>query len=109
VIYIGNYLSETGFIDSVESQQLQNQRKPMLLDGRVAICAGDLQTHANKSTAQNLSVKGIVSMLQVVGAAPKRHRGAKFKEQSRWLLPVDQFDPADYSQRKTEDQPNDSV
>ena len=103
VIYIRNYLSETGFIGSVESQQLQNQRKPMLLDDQIAICAGDLQMHANKSTAQNLSVKRIVSMLQVVGAAPKRHRGAKFKEQSRRLLPVDQFDPAEYSPRKTEE------
>ena len=37
------YLSETGFIDTIEGQQVQNQRKPILWNGKVAICASDLQ------------------------------------------------------------------
>ena len=41
-------------------------------------------------------------MLGVLGGKSIRVRGAKFKEQSRWILPVDQFDPAEYSPGKEE-------
>jgi hypothetical protein len=37
------YLSEAGFIYAIEGQQVQNQRKPILWNGKVAICASDLQ------------------------------------------------------------------
>jgi hypothetical protein len=96
-LYVSHYLSETGFIDTLEGQQVQNQRKPILLDGKVAICASDLQLYVNKTTFQNLSIKAVASMLGVLGGKSVRVRGAKFKEQSRWILPVDQFDPAEYS------------
>jgi hypothetical protein len=101
-MYVAHYLSETGFIDTLEGQQVQNQRKPILFDGKVAICASDLQMYVNKTTFQNLSIKAVASMLGVLGGKSIRVRGAKFKEQSRWILPVDQFDPAEYSPRKEE-------
>jgi hypothetical protein len=101
-MYVTHYLSETGFIDTLEGQQVQNQRKPILLDSKVAICASDLQMYVNKTTFQNLSIKAVASMLGVLGGKSVRVRGAKFKEQSRWILPVDQFDPAEYSPRKEE-------
>jgi hypothetical protein len=101
-MYVAHYLAETGFIDTLEGQQVQNQRKPTLLDGNVAICASDLQMYVNKTTFQNLSVKAVASMLGVLGGKSIRVRGAKFKEQSRWILPVDQFDPAEYSPRQEE-------
>ena len=96
-MYVAQYLSQTGFIDAIEAQPLQNQRKPVLSDGKVGICASDLQMFVNKTTFQNLSVKAVASMLAVLGGKSIRVRGAKFKEQSRWMLPVDQFDPADYT------------
>lgn len=99
-MYVAHYLSETGFIETLEGQQVQNQRKPILLDGKVAICASDLQMYVNKTTAQNLSIKAVASMIGVLGAKSIRVRGTKFKEQSRWILPVDQFDPAEYSPRR---------
>ncbi len=102
LMYVAHYLSETGFIETLESQQVQNQRKPILLDGKVAICASDLQMYVNKTTFQNLSIKALASMLGALGGKSIRVRGAKFKEQSRWVLPVDQFDPAEYSPRKEE-------
>lgn len=101
-MYVAHYLSETGFIETLEGQQVQNQRKPILLDGKVAICASDLQMYVNKTTFQNLSIKALASMLGVLGGKSIRVRGAKFKEQSRWVLPVDQFDPAEYSPGKEE-------
>jgi hypothetical protein len=42
-------------------------------------------------------------MLGALGGKSIRVRGQKFKEQGRWVLPLDQFDPAEYSQRKTEE------
>jgi hypothetical protein len=96
-MYVTQYLSETGFIDTLDGQSVQNQRKPILQDGKVGICASDLQMYINKTTFQNLSVKAVASMLGALGGKSIRVRGTKFKEQSRWMLPVDQFDPAEYS------------
>jgi len=101
-MYVAQYLSETGFIDTLEGQPVQNQRKPIVLDGKIGICASDLQMYVNKTTFQTLSVKAVASMLGALGGKSIRVRGANFREQSRWMLPVDQFDPAEYSPRKEE-------
>jgi hypothetical protein len=99
-MYVGQYLSETGFIDTLEGQPVQSQRKPTVLDGKIGICASDLQMYINKTTLQNLSVKATASMLGALGGKSVRIRGARFREQSRWMLPVDQFDPAEYAPRQ---------
>jgi hypothetical protein len=102
-MYVTHYLAETGFIDTLEGQQVQNLRRPIVLGGKVAICASDLQMYVNKTMLQILSVKAVASMLGALGGKSIRVRGQKFKEQSRWVLPLDQFDPAEYSQRKMEE------
>jgi hypothetical protein len=94
-LYVQQYLSETGFIDTIEGQPFQNLRKPIVLDGKIGICASDLLLFINKTTFQNLSIKAVTSMLGALGGKI-RLRGTKFKEQSRWMLPADQFDPAEY-------------
>ena len=96
--YVAQYLAETGFIESIDSQTVQNQRKPMVLEGKVAVNASDLQIYVNRTTFQNLSVKAVASMLAAMGGRQVRVRGAKFKEQSRWMLPVEEFDPVEYAQ-----------
>jgi len=101
--YVAQYLAETGFIESIDGQTVQNQRKPMFIDGHIAINASDLQIYVNKTTFQNLSVKAIASMLSVMGGKQMRLRGQRFREQSRWLLPVEQFDPSEYSARSQEE------
>ncbi len=101
--YVAQYLAETGFIESIDGQTVQNQRKPMVIDGQIAINASDLQIYVNKTTFQNLSVKAIASMLSVMGGKQMRVRGQRFREQSRWLLPVEQFDPSEYSARDQEE------
>lgn len=108
-LYVTQYLSEADFIDTIEGQQVQSQRKPIVLDGKVGICASDIQMYINKTMLQMLSVKAVASMLGALGGKSIRVRGPKFKEQSRWILPLDQFDPADYSQRKTEEHASDAI
>jgi hypothetical protein len=95
-MYISQYLSETGFIDSIEKQMVQDQRKPMVIDGRIAICASDLQIYIVRSLLQTVSVKAVGSMCKALGGRHTRVRGAKHKEQSRWSLPIEEFDPEDY-------------
>ena len=108
-IYVAHYLAETGFLDTLEGQQVQNLRKPIVLDGKVAICASDLQMYVNKTMLQTLSVKAVASMLGLLGGKSIRFRGKKFKEQGRWVLPLDQFDRAQYSQRKSEEHTSDAI
>jgi hypothetical protein len=94
--YVASYLSENGFIDAIEGQKVRDQKKPIVLRGRIAINASDLRAYINKSTFQNLSVRGVSSMLGGLAGKQLRVRGKKFREQSRWLLPLDEFDPKDY-------------
>jgi hypothetical protein len=108
-MYVAQYLSETGFIDTIEGQQVQSQRKPIVLDGKVAICASDIQMYINKTMLQMLSVKAVASMLGALGGKSIRVRGQKFKEQGRWVLPLDQFDPAEYSPGKKEEHTSDAI
>jgi hypothetical protein len=58
---------------------------------------------------QILSVKAVALLLGALGGKSIRVRGQKFKEQGRWVLPLDQFDPAQYSQRKTEEHTSDAI
>jgi hypothetical protein len=95
-LYINHYLSETPFIPSIEGQAIQTIRKPTIINDQIAICASDLQPHINKTFGQNHSIKAVASMLAAIGAMSIRVRGARFREQSRWLLPASEFDPADY-------------
>ena len=96
-MHLEHYLSETGFIPSIESQMIQHQRRPMVIDGCVTVCASDFQTYVNKTTFQNLSIVKIAGMLSALGARSIRVRGGgKFKDQSRWALPLDEFDPKGY-------------
>ncbi|MBI4465349.1 MAG: hypothetical protein HY647_11650, partial [Acidobacteria bacterium] len=96
------YLSETAFIPSIKGQPVQSARKPMILNGRIAICASDLQIYINKTTFQNLSMKAVASMLAALGGKSLRVRGQQFRDQSRWVLPESEFSPAEYGGRQRE-------
>lgn len=95
-MYLQHYLAETGFIPCIEGQRLQDQRRPLALDGKITVCTSDLQTYINKTTFQNLSVKAVAGMLSAIGAKSIRVRGPNFKDQSRWVLPTADFDPDEY-------------
>ncbi len=96
-VNLGQYLTETAFIPCIEGQPSHAIRRPLIINGQIAVNSVDLQLYLNKTFGQNLSVKAIASMLSAIGAQSIRVRGAKIREQGRWLLPVDQFDPADFT------------
>jgi hypothetical protein len=100
-VYLGHYLTETAFIPTIEGQPSHAVRRPMIMGRQIAVNSVDLQLYLNKTFGQNLSVKAIASMLSAIGAQSIRVRGAKIREQGRWLLPVDQFDPADFTPQET--------
>jgi hypothetical protein len=95
-IYLDHYLSETPFIDSIEGESIQTRRKPTIMDGKIAICSSDFQPHINKTFNENHSVKAVASMLTALGASSTRVRSARFRDQSRWLLPLNEFVPDDF-------------
>ena len=101
-LYISQYLGETGFIDSVEGQNAQNARRPIILDGVITVCGSDIQQYVNKIWGQSLSVQAVAGMLSVLGAQTFRHHVKRF-DQSRWKLPVAAFDPVQYSAQYRED------
>jgi len=64
----------TVFIDTIEGQPVQSQRKPIVLMARWAICASDIQMYINKTMLQMLSVKAVASMLGALGGKSIRVR-----------------------------------
>jgi hypothetical protein len=92
-----HYLTETAFIPSIEGQPSHAIRRPMIIGEQIAVNSVDLQLYLNKTFGQNLSVKAIASMLSAIGAESIRVRGAKIREQGRWLLAADQFAPSDFT------------
>jgi hypothetical protein len=97
-IQIDKYLSENPFIPTLEGTTANEKLKPVIYQGKIAVSATDLQTYINKSTAQSYSVKASAAMLAALGAQAVRVRGRGFKEQGRWSLPADEFDPQSYGE-----------
>jgi len=95
-MYLEQYLTDVAFIPAIEGQPSNAIRRPMVLGGQIAVNSADLQLFINKTFVQNLSVKAVASMLAAIGAKNMRIRGPKNREQGRWLLPTEQFNPADY-------------
>jgi hypothetical protein len=98
-MYLEQYLSDVAFIPAIEGQPSNAIRRPMVIDGQIAVNSADLQLFVNKTFVQSLSVKAVASMLAAIGARNVRVRGAKNREQGRWLLPLDEFDPADFVEK----------
>jgi hypothetical protein len=91
-----DYLQETDFIPSIEGQRVQDQRRPMIADGRILVSSSDFKDYLNRTKNLGLSVKAAASMLGAVGAKKTdRIRSNKFKSQSRWALPPGDFNPAE--------------
>lgn len=96
-MYLEQYLTDVAFIPAIEGQSSNAVRRPMLIDDRIAVNSADFQLFINKTFLQNVSVKAVASMLAAIGATNIRVRTAKNREQGRWLLPTDEFNPADYA------------
>jgi hypothetical protein len=91
-----DYLTETDFITAIEGQRVQDQRKPMLLGGQIAVSSSDFAAYLEKTKGRKTSAKGAASMLGVLGASKtQRLRSSHYGSQTRWALPRAGFDPAE--------------
>ena len=91
-----DYLLETDFIPSIEGQRVQDQRRPMISDGRILVSSSDFKDYLNRTKNLGISGKAAASMLGAIGAKKSpRLRSNKFRSQSRWVLPPADFNPAE--------------
>jgi hypothetical protein len=97
-VQIDKYLSENPYIPTLEGTTAHDKLKPVVHQDKITVSATDLQIYINISTGQNYSVKAAAAMLAALGAQAVRVRGHGFREQSRWALPVSEFNPNDYGQ-----------
>ncbi|MBL8227239.1 MAG: hypothetical protein JNL98_02125 [Bryobacterales bacterium] len=92
-MYVERYLSETPFIDAEEDHPYQTRFKPTVYEGQVAICSHDLQQHINKAWGENRAIKEVTAMLSALGASSTRLKRTRLRDQSRWLMPSNEFAP----------------
>jgi len=92
-LYVERYLAETPFIDAEEEHPYQARSKPAVYEGQVAICSHDLQQHINKAWGENRAIKEVTAMLSALGASSTRLKRTRLRDQSRWLLPSNEFAP----------------
>ena len=78
-MYLEQYLADVAFIGEIQGQPSSAIRRPMVIDGHIAVNSSDLQLFLAKVLGQNLTVKAIASMLTAIGARNTRirppHRG----------------------------------
>jgi hypothetical protein len=101
-MYVRRYLAASTFIVSLEKQNEEFAHRPMIFEGVITVSASDFQLFLAKLTSQSFSIPEVTGMLASLGAMNRRFRG-KFPEQSRWLLPSSEFDPANYPEHHSED------
>jgi hypothetical protein len=93
-IHIEKYLLDSAFVEWAPDQRTSANRGPTVIDGQIAICADDLQRYINTNGSENEPIRAVASMLTVLGAVTRRLKCARLRDQTRWLLPVDEF-PSD--------------
>ena len=99
-ISIHNYLSTVGIIPNIESQLISDQYKPVVFEGCIAIHPEDWHSYLamQKTAARIRTPRQLSSDLSAFDAVPVRIRSSKHRDQSRWALPLNEFDPKDYKQ-----------
>jgi hypothetical protein len=84
-----DYLTETEFITAIEGQRVQDQKKPMIVAGRITVSSADLASYLEKTKNRKTSPKKAASMLYVVGARKtERMRSSQYASQTRYALPL---------------------
>lgn len=95
-----DYLTETDFIPAIEGQRIQDQKKPLILHGKITIASPDLAAYIEKTKGRKTSPKYAASMLNVVGARrTERLRSSQYASQTRWALPLPMPDRAGFDPR----------
>ena len=104
-LYLDCYLSETNSIPPIEKLERAEKREPALLEthpGQISICASHFHAYLGKIHNQKLTAISVTSMLASIGSVMITVRG-KGRDQSRWVLPSDDFSPAQYKLHIQED------
>jgi len=96
-----DYLTETDFIAAIEGQRIQDQKKPMIVVGRISVASSDFASYLEKTKGRKTSPKAAASMLNVVGASKtQRLRSSKYASQTRWALPLPLLDRPGFDPRE---------
>ena len=98
-VYLQGYFEKTNFIPNIEEQRFEDQKKPMIRDGRITVNAADITAWVNRTNNSNISVRSVSGMLSALGAQPVRVRGKRY-DQDRWAIPIEEFGPADFPQNE---------
>ena len=101
-LYISHYLHDAKLIPSFDGQPRHNLLKPMVRHGHITLSSIDFQFHLAKVMMQSFSLQKLAGMLSAIGAKAKRVHCNKH-DQSRWELPLEEFNPADYLDQESED------
>jgi len=87
-----NYLRRTTFIASLEGLTVEEQGKPMVVNGRITVTTKHFVAYL--APTQIISVQKAASLLRALGAeTTQRMATSAFSRQSRWALPLPDFDP----------------
>lgn len=98
---VTRYLGGNGFIEDIATAHESYRHRPIVKDGFIAISTRDLAEWMNRTLFEPTTAKSLASRLAAIGATPRRITG-KFPEQSRYLLPLAKFDPANWRKARLE-------
>jgi hypothetical protein len=97
VKFLLSYLAEVPFQLEPLSRSMSIQKfYPLVREEHVAVSATHLSIYVKQTFHEAYSVATLALMLQKIGSRPWRERLGRQTEQSRWLLPSDQFPAEEY-------------
>jgi hypothetical protein len=95
VQYLQQYLVGRSFITDTRNMAPGQYRNPVVIDGRIAVNAVDVQAYLWREFNRRSTTREIAAGLASIGAEAHRWR-LRGMDQSRWLLPVNIFRPEEY-------------
>lgn len=95
--FLASYLAEVPFqLEALEKAVAARRNYPLVREGRVALSATHLALYIEQTFHEKLQVREVTGMLEKIGARHYRERIGRRSEQSRWLLPADDFPAEEY-------------
>jgi len=92
--WLKEYLADQPFIAQIEGTPVQNQKLPMVYEGRIVVHTDAYSAWLTKHHHGDYSSNKAATMLKVLGAeVTKKFRNSRYNRQMRWVLPLPAFDP----------------
>ena len=102
-IQLERYLSDNPILPDVAQASRRDILKPVLFRGQVTVHTIDWHSYLSQTSKLNAPIPRLAAMLTSIGAREIRIREGAYGDQSRWVLPVDQFPPRDYIEADPEE------